>query len=105
VDASSLELFKTILNGALGSLICWGANRPWQGLEFDFYDPFHSKPFYNSVTPGEGMLLAPEKTSVLGSVRGAQRPHSISQPSQKSIHTDYTLALNLLAISLQNEVG
>ena len=30
VGSPSLEVPKARLEGSLGSLICWGANRPWQ---------------------------------------------------------------------------
>jgi len=32
VDAPSLEVLKSRLDGALGSLSCCGATRPWQGV-------------------------------------------------------------------------
>jgi len=32
VDAPSLQAFKARLDGVLGSLICWLATCPWQGL-------------------------------------------------------------------------
>jgi len=45
-DAPLLEVLKARLNGALGSLICWGATRPWQRV--DLLGPFQPKPFCNS---------------------------------------------------------
>ena len=50
VDALSLEVFKTGLDGQPGLVLDLEVGG-WLGLELDDpWDPFQSKPFYDSVT-------------------------------------------------------
>ena len=51
VDASSLEMFKARLDGALSNLVWWKVSLPIaEGLELDdLYGPFQPKPFYDSI--------------------------------------------------------
>jgi len=54
VDAPSLEAFKTRLDVALGSLVCWLATlHVAGGLKLDGHcGPFQPRPFYDSVMVG-----------------------------------------------------
>ena len=44
LDAPSVEVLKAKLDGALGSLSCWGAAPPTASEQSEL---FHTKPFYD----------------------------------------------------------
>ena len=58
VDPPSLEAFKARLDGALGSLMWWGATGSRQGLKLcDLQGPIQPKPFCDPVSVDKGLIV------------------------------------------------